>query len=98
MDTTTTTKPLGRPRKAQSKGVSCFDSRLYQFLQAKLPHFVIRGRLSVGLLADEINHTPQSLYRWFRDERISPDAAQKVVDVSRRKLTLTDLVPFFISQ
>lgn len=87
----------GRP-KLSDKGARCYESRLFLFLEQRLTHYQIRNRLNVAALAADTKYRPQTLYKWFGQERISPDAAARIVGVARGAFTLEDMVPFFVSQ
>lgn len=97
MTATTATPVRGRPRLPASTGEPHYESALFKFVESRLPHYVVRGRLSVNKLASDIELSAQSVYKWFRTNRITPAGAQKLVNVSQGRMSLTDLVPYLVS-
>ncbi len=89
-------KPMGRPRKPTSTGNACYDSQLYQFLERRLKQFAYRGSLNVRSLADACGKCPQSLYRYFKRDRLTADAAGRIVKASGGRIASKDLLPFLI--
>lgn len=95
--TTTATRTTGRPKASDSDRIAIEDSRIYKFLETKLPHFCVRGRLNVNMLADAIGYSHQGVYHWFGKDRITPDAGAALVKVSQDAFDLSDLTQFFLS-
>ena len=72
--------------------------RLYDFLRANLgeTRFVDEDRLDVRALASAAGTSDKALYKAFKEERLTPRAAQKLVQASGGKVLGADLVPFVI--
>ena len=94
---TTQTAKRGRPRLPEGRTrVPSYDSRLTAFLQARLPKFVIRGRLNVSSLAEAADISRQVLYRYLQDERLTMSGAAALINASEGVLTPEDLAEFVI--
>ena len=93
--TAAATKTTGRPKKSGSERTAIEDSRIYRFLESKLPGFCVRGRLNVYMLAKEAGYSHQGVYHWFSKDRLPPAAADALVNISGGAFDMADMIPFF---
>lgn len=96
----------GRPPKPREDGVRTmyYDTELHQVLAAKLPEFVQGGRLSVALLAEEMGYSAYAIYRTLQENRLSPRAINKIIEISGKgdtpegaRLAKDDLLKFLLN-
>lgn len=85
----------GRPALSKVKWAA-YESPLAKMLQERLPDFVVRGRLNVSRLAAALEMTNAGVYHWLNYNRVSPDGARKLVDLSKGSLTAQHLSTFVI--
>lgn len=52
------------------------------------------GMKSIPTLAEAIGYTPQGLYKMIRQNKVSPAAAAKIVEVSNGEVSLDDFHPY----
>lgn len=97
-----TIKPTGRPLKDQEK-TNIYDCDLYKILQENLPSDYISpdGRINTEKLAESLEFSRYTVYRWFSGKNMSPRAARKLLDISsaaicekKDSLTREMLLPF----
>lgn len=62
-------------------------------LRAAPPHEE-NGMKSIATLAVAIGYSPAGLYKMIRNNKVSPPAAAKIVEVSRGQVTLEDFHPY----
>lgn len=73
-----------------------YETALYKKIEVALPSYVERGRLKVRKLAKDLEVSGAAAYRWFKNNRLTPAAAKKLIDISNGSLTPTDLVEFIV--
>lgn len=86
------------------KGLDYRETALFALISERLPEFHEYGRLSVTLLAEAMGRRTQTLYQMFRNERVSPSNAKKLLELSeakptgakRKPLKDVDLTPFLL--
>ena len=70
--------------------------RLYDFLFEKLDNFHSEGRLDVLDLALAADTSDKALYKAFKENRLTPGIAAKIIRASENRLTRADLANFVI--
>ncbi|MER9524020.1 hypothetical protein NKI96_10590 [Mesorhizobium sp. M0292] len=92
---------IGRPNKCDTDLL--YDTPLYKVLVAKLPtEFLKGGRIDTLALCKGTGNARFTVYRWFKEQRLSPKAAKSLRGLSdatkepekKGALTKDDLIPF----
>jgi hypothetical protein len=94
--TNPTIPKTGRPKAPGSTGIAIEDSRIFAFLEERLPDFCVRNRLNVKKLAEAIDYSHQGIYHWFRKDYVGPAAAGKLVAIANGRFSMSDMVPFLL--
>lgn len=96
----------GRP-PADPSATRFFDTAFHEFLSERLRHLpgmVRGGRVSVQLLSERLGYSDQMVYRYLRDEKLSPRAAKALAALSfnprleRGTITIEDLLPYIVAE
>lgn len=97
MNATPQRRQAGRPKSSDATHVPARESRIFRFLAANMPkRYWAYGRFSVELFAVAVDVSPKTIYRWIAVDKIVPEAAEKVVAASDGKITMHDMVEFFL--
>lgn len=96
----------GRPPKPSADGtrIMYYDTELHRTLVEKLPGFVQGGRLAVARLAKEMGYSAYAIYRTLQDNRLSPRAINKIIEITEKggspedaRLVKDDLLKFLLN-
>jgi hypothetical protein len=91
---------IGRPKKDQNKA-NYYDSQFYQFVLNRFPSFVENGRIGVKAFSTAMDLTTFRVYTMFHENRISPKAAKKLIELSKNEkgdvVTAEELIPFLLN-
>lgn len=94
-------KKTGRPNK--NDDYNLYDTPLYKLLLAKLPSSFLKGdSINTLALCKGTGNARFTVYRWFKEQRLSPKAVKSLLKVSAEStepkkkgaLTRAHLVPF----
>lgn len=68
---------------------------LYDVLDTAFPAYRTRlGFLNVKELADDLDATPQALYKWFKQDKVPVKKVRKLTELGGKRLPMKALEPF----
>lgn len=96
-----TRKATGRPPNNPEK-IKYYDTPLHSMLVRRfapaedegVSQLVRGGRIDVNALASACDVVRFTIYRWFDADKLSMNAANKLVKISKGNLTTKDVSPF----
>jgi hypothetical protein len=96
-------KTTGRPRNAENADqIDYWTTPLYAFIFERFPQFVENNRITVRLMAEAMGMSTYRIYCVFRENRLSPKTARKLIIISEnhpegKVVTREDLTPFLLN-
>jgi hypothetical protein len=85
----------GRARKTRRKNSAAIKNKLYKLLKVKMPKtFRVDGEFNFRKLISAVKMTPEGVYRWFRNDHLTPVNALALIKASKGRVKIADLIPF----
>ncbi len=85
---------IGNNKRGQ--GTKYIDGALYTMMQKALPPSFINEDKSINMkkLAPAVKTSMEGVYKWFRTNKVAPEKAMRLINVTKGKLQIKHFIPF----